>query len=96
MMALVQSGSDTISFQDNLRQMCYNRFMESNSRHRRVSSRVIRPGVRIPADWEWEGYTPEERIAAVWELTLLCLAWGNDDGEPRLQRSDSRVQRPRG
>jgi len=38
--------------------------------------------------------TPEERINAVWELTLLCLAWqGDQTVEPRLQRSVSRVQR---
>ena len=76
--------------------MWYDRLMESNLRHRRVTSRVIRPGAQVPEDWGWEHSTPEERIAAVWELTLLCLAWGSDDGEPRLQRSASRVQRPRG
>ncbi|WP_434044444.1 MULTISPECIES: hypothetical protein [Sorangium] len=32
--------------------------------------------------------TMEERIAAVWDLTLECLAWSDPDAhEPRLQRS---------
>ena len=44
---------------------------------------------------DWSGTTPEERIEAVWELTQLCLAWEQAKaGEPRLQRSVSRVQRP--
>ncbi len=75
--------------------MWYNHLMESKLRQREVTTRVIRPGAKVPDNWGWEGSTPEERIAAVWELTLLCLAWGSEDGEPRLQRSASRVQRPR-
>lgn len=47
-------------------------------------------------DPDWKGSTPEERIDAVWDLTLLCLAWKQDVVvEPRLQRSISRVERPR-
>lgn len=43
---------------------------------------------------EWKGTTMEERIAAVWELTLECLAWRDGDaGEQRLQRSICRVER---
>ncbi len=42
----------------------------------------------------WHGSTMEERIAAVWELTLECLAWSDPDaGEPRLQRSVCRLER---
>ncbi len=42
----------------------------------------------------WQGSTMEERIAAVWELTLECLAWSDPDaGEPRLQRSVCRIER---
>jgi hypothetical protein len=45
----------------------------------------------------WAGSTMEERIAAVWELTLECLAWSDPDaGEPRLQRSVCRLERRRG
>jgi len=68
-----------------------------DGRHRRnVTTRVFRQGATIPEEPDWEGSTPEERIEAVWTLTLLCLAWnGEDSGEPRLQRSVSRIQRPR-
>ena len=60
-----------------------------------VISRVIRRGDPVPEEQEWENSTPEERINAVWDLTLLCLAWQNvQTDEPRLQRSVSRIQRP--
>ena len=69
--------------------------MESPSHRKNVTSRVIRQGDPVPADEEWENFMPEERINAVWDLTLLCLAWQRDEpGEPRLQRSVSRIQRP--
>ena len=69
--------------------------MKSTVRTSMVTSRVIRNGDLSPEANEWEQFTPEERIEAVWELTLLCLAWrGEQPGEPRLQRSISRVQRP--
>jgi len=71
-------------------------FMERDPQTRVVTSRIIRPGQAAPSDGGWEGSTPEERINAVWDLTLLCLAWtGDRASEPRLQRSVSRVQRPR-
>src|SRR5882672_1960650 len=71
-------------------------FMERNPDRRNVTSRIIRPGQTAPAERDWEGSTPEERINAVWDLTLVCLAWSGDRAsEPRLQRSVSRVQRPR-
>ena len=44
----------------------------------------------------WLSRSPEERLAAVWELTLQCLAWqGSGADEPRLQRSVVRIQRAR-
>jgi hypothetical protein len=70
--------------------------MTPRDRGRRITSQVIRPGPEATHDSDWEDSTVEERIEAVWGLTLLCLAWGGSDGEPRLQRSISRVQRPRG
>ena len=61
-----------------------------------IVTRIIRPGTPEPADTDWMDMSPEERIAAVWELTRMCLAWNRDDhGELRLQRSVSRVQRPK-
>ena len=70
--------------------------MSSKDRGKRITSQVIRPGLEATRDGDWEGSTAEERIEAVWGLTLLCLAWGGIEGEPRLQRSISRIQRPRG
>jgi hypothetical protein len=70
--------------------------MELSSRRKNITSRVIRQGDPPPADEKWKNATPEERINAVWDLTLLCLAWQKDPlDEPRLQRSLSRIQRPR-
>ena len=69
--------------------------MEPHPDRRNVTSRIIRKGEPLPIEQDWEGSTPEERINAVWELTLLCLAWNRDQAdEPRLQRSISRIQRP--
>jgi hypothetical protein len=69
--------------------------MELSSPRKNITSRVIRAGEPLPLEeHEWANTTPEERINAVWELTLLCLAWQKGQtGEPRLQRSISRVQR---
>ena len=77
--------------------MSYNLDMDdSKSVPKKITGRVIRNGEPVPDDWEWENTTPEERINAVWELTLLCLSWNGDQaGEPRLQRAISRIQRPR-
>jgi hypothetical protein len=69
--------------------------MEFTSPRKNVTSRVIRKDDPLPEEPEQENSTPEERINAVWELTLLCLAWQRDLlSEPRLQRSVSRIQRP--
>jgi hypothetical protein len=70
--------------------------MKPTSSRKNITSRVIRKGDPLPEEREWESTTPDERINAVWELTLLCPAWQRDQtGEPRLQRSVSRIQRPR-
>lgn len=77
------------------------RFSGSMSRkpQRQITSRVIRPGEPEPSGQEdWLDATPDERIEAVWTLTKACMAWegderGEDSGEPRLQRSVTRVQR---
>ncbi len=70
--------------------------MELSSPRKNVTSQVIRKDDPLPEELEQEISTPEERINAVWELTLLCLAWqGDQASEPRLQRSVSRIQRPR-
>ena len=43
---------------------------------------------------EWAEHSMEERIAAVWEITLASLAWGAPNAsEPRLQRSVCRIER---
>ena len=61
-----------------------------------ITSRVIRPGDPVPEDPDWLDATPDERVEAVWQLTLLCLAWQRgQSSEPRLQRSVVRVQRGR-
>jgi len=62
---------------------------------KKITSRIIRPGDPVPDEQYWDNATPEERMNAVWELTLLCLAWQpNQADEPRLQRAISRIQRP--
>ena len=74
----------------------YNSLFVENSLNRKntMTARVIRAGDPPQDDHDWNMTTPEERINAVWELTLLCLAWqGEQTVEPRLQRSVSRIQR---
>ena len=75
---------------------CYNESLMSEKLPRKnITSRIIRPGNPMPENDYWDKFTPEERMNAVWELTLLCLAWQpNQVDEPRLQRSISRIQRP--
>ena len=70
--------------------------MTEKQHRKNVTSKIIRPGDPLPEDDYWDKFTPEERMNAVWELTLLCLAWQpNQTDEPRLQRSISRIQRPK-
>ena len=60
--------------------------METFRNREYLTARVIRPGDSSQEDPGWETATPEERINAVWDLTLLCLAWqGDQTGELRLQ-----------
>src|SRR5262245_48105872 len=74
----------------------YNRSVTTSHFRSRVTGRVFRNGEQ-PEGRTWQDPTPEERVNAVWELTRLCLVWrSSETGEPRLQRSVSRIQRPRG
>ena len=59
---------------------------------RDLVTRIIRRGDPPPVTPPVESSTPEARMAAVWELTLQCIAW-RGGGEPRLQRSVVHVQR---
>jgi len=69
--------------------------MNQPADRKKITSQVIRPGDPVADEQHWDNATPEERINAVWKLTLLCLAWQpNQAHEPRLQRSISRIQRP--
>lgn len=72
-----------------------NEDMETASRRKDYTTRIIRDGDSLTQDSHWDKATPEQRIEAVWSLTLLCLAWQSKQAdEPRLQRSISRIQRP--
>jgi hypothetical protein len=69
--------------------------MKHRAGRKKITSSIVRPGDPVPDQQYWDNATPEERMNAVWELTLLCLAWRpNQAHEPRLQRSISRIQRP--
>lgn len=62
----------------------------------KMTSKVIRDAQVEPFDDAWFGTSPEQRIEAVWTLTKLCLAWKETlTGEPRLQRTVTRLQRTR-
>jgi hypothetical protein len=50
--------------------LCYKGYVNESAKRKRVTSRVIRPGDPLPDSHFWDGATPEERINAVWELTL--------------------------
>lgn len=63
----------------------------SEAARRRISVRKARLHDAEPR-YDWRERTPEERIEAFWQLTLTCLAW-EGTGEPRLQRSVSRILR---
>jgi hypothetical protein len=69
--------------------------MAETSPREKMTVRVIREGQAELQDTDWFGYSAEERIEAVWTLTKLCLAWKEYlTGEPRLQRTATRLQRP--
>ena len=61
--------------------------------NKRITSLLIRPGQAPIGEEVPDPSTPEDRINAVWQLTLASLGW-KGAGEPRLQRAVSRVQRP--
>ncbi len=62
-----------------------------------ITGRVFRAGQTPPSDTAWADSTPEERIQAVWMLTVLCMAWNQDDFiEPRLDKPVVRIQRAEG
>jgi hypothetical protein len=66
------------------------RYADTRRRLLENSRRVDRAGAARAAPSTMGG-----RIDAVWELTLQCLAWGQDDeGEPRLRRKVAVVRRP--
>jgi hypothetical protein len=74
----------------------YTGAMDDRARRGQATTRVIRmdedDGLLDRAIWQ--DSTMEERIAAVWDLTLECIAWSDPDaGEPRLQRSVCHVER---
>lgn len=74
----------------------YSRAMRPETAPRQISTRIVRSGALSAENDDWPDTSPEERIEAVWDLTLACLGWSADEpGEPRLQRSHSRVQRQR-
>jgi hypothetical protein len=56
------------------------------------STRIIRGRPTARDVSGWENADPDERFAAVWELSRLVMEWSGH-GEPRLQRSVCRVQR---
>ena len=66
------------------------------TRKRTVSVRVGRLGVddtRMDDDW-WESFTPDQRVAMMWDLVRDARAWRGEVGdEPRLQRSVVRIER---
>ena len=67
-----------------------------SERSRVITGRVFRNGQKPPPDTEWADSTAEERINAVWTLTVLCLAWNQEDFiEPRLDKSVVRTIRNR-
>jgi hypothetical protein len=66
-------------------------------RSRAITGRVFRAGQTPPPDTGWADSTPEERINAVWTLTIMCLGWNQDEFiEPRLDKSVVRIQRANG
>jgi hypothetical protein len=73
-------------------------FMTAQQRRTAMTARLFRSTHSAAAQrTDWHDSTMEQRIAAVWDLTLECLAWTQPDAhEPRLQRSVCRVERRRG
>ena len=72
--------------------------MNAAQRRATMTTRLIRRGeAATEPDLDWQASTMEQRIAAVWDLTLACLAWTKPDADqPRLGRSVCRTERRRG
>ena len=71
---------------------------ESRPRAPRIAGRLVRPGDDpdvFDRDFR-RGMTGEERVAALWAMTLdaIAIKGGNPDDQPRLQRSVGRIVRP--
>jgi hypothetical protein len=63
-----------------------------------MTGRLVRPG-EDPDEFDlafWRAMTGEQRVEALWGMTLdaLAIQGGNPDDEPRLQRSVGRLVRP--
>ena len=70
--------------------------MDRANQRGKFVTRVIRASECAPAKWTDDVSTPESRMEAVWDLTLMCLAWRRGPvSELRLQRSVVRIQRAR-
>jgi hypothetical protein len=70
--------------------------MTPADRRRQGTSRVIAMGEDDGAfdRQAWRGTSIQERLEALWDLTLDYLAWtAPNGGEPRLQRSVCVVER---
>jgi len=70
--------------------------MTPHERRLQGTSRVIAMGADDGAfdRAAWAATSTQERMEALWDLTLDYLAWTNPDGgEPRLQRSVCVVER---
>lgn len=71
---------------------------EDPSPVRKITGRLVRPGEDVDQfDIEfWRAMTGEQRVEALWGMTLdaIAIKGGNPDDQPRLQRSVGRIVRP--
>jgi hypothetical protein len=71
---------------------------DSSKPRRHITGRLVRPGDDPEVfDIEfWRSMTGEQRVEALWEMTLdaIAIKGGKPDDQPRLQRSVGRVIRP--
>jgi len=71
--------------------------MPARKPRRRVTVKVAHSweeAERFDEEW-WEQFTPNEKVAMLWGMTLDYLATKGMTDEPRLQKSLCRVQRRR-
>jgi hypothetical protein len=61
-----------------------------------VTGRLVRMGEDEHAfdDEFWRSISAHQRVEVLWDMVLDALAMKALDGEPRLQRSVCRIQRP--